>query len=300
MEKSPDAFRTISEVADWLGVPTHVLRFWESRFAQVKPVKRAGGRRYYRPSDMELLGGIKRLLHDDGMTIRGVQKLLRDKGARHVAGLSQPLFPDVEDAEIVDDTAVEATQDDGVVDFPVPEPEPEPEIAVVPETEMAVPFAEPEVAEMPETADDEVAPDPEPVADVQSDEHEEAAQPEAAEDEVVPPVDAGTAAEPTETPGHDGDAPSDLIDLMAAEEVSAAVGTPSIEPDAEPAAVSPDPLVAPDVPEEDPSDEPGPDDTRIAAAVRLRLTAPTSPQDIVPVFQRLRALRDRLDSRDGG
>ena len=87
MEKSPDAFRTISEVADWLGVPTHVLRFWESRFTQVKPVKRAGGRRYYRPSDMELIGGIKRLLHDDGMTIRGVQKMLREQGVKHVASL---------------------------------------------------------------------------------------------------------------------------------------------------------------------------------------------------------------------
>ena len=86
--KSPEAFRTISEVAEWLGVPTHVLRFWESRFAQVKPVKRAGGRRYYRPSDMELLGGIRQLLHDDGMTIRGVQKLLREKGVKHVASLS--------------------------------------------------------------------------------------------------------------------------------------------------------------------------------------------------------------------
>jgi resuscitation-promoting factor RpfA len=91
MEKSPDAFRTISEVADWLGVPTHVLRFWESRFPQVKPVKRAGGRRYYRPADMTLLGGIKRLLHDDGMTIRGVQKMLREEGVRHVSSYSQPL-----------------------------------------------------------------------------------------------------------------------------------------------------------------------------------------------------------------
>jgi resuscitation-promoting factor RpfA len=91
MEKSPDAFRTISEVADWLGVPTHVLRFWESRFPQVKPVKRAGGRRYYRPADMSLLGGIKRLLHDDGMTIRGVQKMLREEGVRHVSSFSQPL-----------------------------------------------------------------------------------------------------------------------------------------------------------------------------------------------------------------
>jgi DNA-binding transcriptional MerR regulator len=91
MEKSPDAFRTISEVADWLGVPTHVLRFWESRFPQVKPVKRAGGRRYYRPADMLLLGGIKRLLHDDGLTIRGVQKMLREEGVRHVSSFSQTL-----------------------------------------------------------------------------------------------------------------------------------------------------------------------------------------------------------------
>ncbi|MFT6425612.1 MAG: DNA-binding transcriptional MerR regulator [Celeribacter sp.] len=88
MDKSPDAFRTISEVADWLGTPAHVLRFWESRFSQVKPVKRAGGRRYYRPSDMVLLGGIKKLLHDDGMTIRGVQKLLREHGVRYVASMS--------------------------------------------------------------------------------------------------------------------------------------------------------------------------------------------------------------------
>jgi Predicted transcriptional regulators len=92
--KSPDAFRTISEVADWLETPAHVLRFWESKFTQVKPVKRAGGRRYYRPADMQLLGGIKRLLHDDGMTIKGVQKLLREHGVRHVAALSPPLDTD--------------------------------------------------------------------------------------------------------------------------------------------------------------------------------------------------------------
>lgn len=91
MAKSADAFRTISEVSEWLDTPAHVLRFWESKFSQVKPVKRAGGRRYYRPSDMELLGGIKRLLHEDGMTIKGVQKLLREKGLGHVSDMSQPL-----------------------------------------------------------------------------------------------------------------------------------------------------------------------------------------------------------------
>ncbi len=91
MSKSPDAFRTISEVATWLGVQAHVLRFWESKFSQIKPVKRAGGRRYYRPSDMRLIGGIKTLLHDDGLTIKGVQKILREKGVAHVAGLSPSL-----------------------------------------------------------------------------------------------------------------------------------------------------------------------------------------------------------------
>ncbi|WP_037316149.1 MerR family transcriptional regulator [Ruegeria halocynthiae] len=91
MSKSPDAFRTISEVADWLGVQAHVLRFWESRFNQVKPVKRAGGRRYYRPNDMRLLGGIKKLLHEDGITIKGVQRILREQGVAHVAALSQGL-----------------------------------------------------------------------------------------------------------------------------------------------------------------------------------------------------------------
>lgn len=85
--KSPEAFRTISEVAEEVRVPAHVLRFWESRFTQIRPVKRAGGRRYYRPEDVELIAGIKRLLHDHGMTIRGVQKLLKDHGTAHVAAL---------------------------------------------------------------------------------------------------------------------------------------------------------------------------------------------------------------------
>ena len=91
MSKSADAFRTISEVAEWLDLPTHVLRFWESKFSQIKPVKRAGGRRYYRPRDMQLIGGLKKLLHDDGMTIRGAQKLLKENGVQHVIDLSPPL-----------------------------------------------------------------------------------------------------------------------------------------------------------------------------------------------------------------
>ena len=113
MAKSPDAFRTISEVAEWLDTPAHVLRFWESRFTQVKPVKRAGGRRYYRPNDMLLLGGIKKLLHDDGMTIKGVQKMLRTDGVKAVAALSRPI--DAEDqGETIDLKPVTEPQSDPV------------------------------------------------------------------------------------------------------------------------------------------------------------------------------------------
>ncbi|MEO9823982.1 MAG: MerR family transcriptional regulator [Paracoccaceae bacterium] len=111
MEKSRDAFRTISEVADWLDVPTHVLRFWESRFSQIKPVKRAGGRRYYRPSDMRVIGGVKTLLHDQGMTIRGVQKLFREQGIKHISSHAPVLYgeddaaPETKSVVIDHDTA---------------------------------------------------------------------------------------------------------------------------------------------------------------------------------------------------
>jgi DNA-binding transcriptional MerR regulator len=84
LDKAPDAFRTISEVADEIDVPQHVLRFWESRFTQIKPMKRGGGRRYYRPDDIDLLRGIRHLLYGEGYTIRGVQRILRDEGAAFV------------------------------------------------------------------------------------------------------------------------------------------------------------------------------------------------------------------------
>lgn len=87
MEKSPDAFRTISEAADELDLPQHVLRFWETRFSTIKPLKRGGGRRYYRPEDVLLLKGIRHLLYDQGFTIKGVQKILKDQGVRHVAAI---------------------------------------------------------------------------------------------------------------------------------------------------------------------------------------------------------------------
>lgn len=89
--KSPEAFRTISEAADALDLPQHVLRFWETRFSQIKPMKRSGGRRYYRPGDIALLRGIRHLLYDEGYTIKGVQRILRERGIGHVAGLAEPV-----------------------------------------------------------------------------------------------------------------------------------------------------------------------------------------------------------------
>ena len=85
MEKSPEAFRTIREVAEAMELPQHVLRFWETRFPQIRPLKRAGGRRYYRPDDVERLKLIKRLLYDEGYTIKGVQKLFKEQGVQNLA-----------------------------------------------------------------------------------------------------------------------------------------------------------------------------------------------------------------------
>tara|TARA_B110000467_G_C18244947_1_gene436870 strand:- start:61 stop:639 length:579 start_codon:yes stop_codon:yes gene_type:complete len=89
--KSPNAFRTISEVAGWLELPTHVLRFWESKITQISPIKRAGGRRYYRPRDMLLLGGIKFLLYEEGLTIRALKQKITNEGQKAIESYSQPL-----------------------------------------------------------------------------------------------------------------------------------------------------------------------------------------------------------------
>ena len=88
-QKSPEAFRTISEISVELEVPQHVLRFWETKFAPVRPLKRGGGRRYYRPEDVDLLRGIRSLLYSDGLTIKGVQKILRERGPRYVMELGR-------------------------------------------------------------------------------------------------------------------------------------------------------------------------------------------------------------------
>lgn len=146
MPKSKDAFRTISEVAEWLDTQPHVLRFWESKFTQVRPVKRAGGRRYYRPADMVLLGGIKSLLHDDGMTIKGVQKLLREKGIKEISALSRALDDDLDDTIDMDAGAVKAPVAE-VIDHPAAQPDDEVEAApieeaVITEVEANAPTAE--------------------------------------------------------------------------------------------------------------------------------------------------------------
>lgn len=106
MDKAPDAFRTISEVADELDIPQHVLRFWETRFSQIKPMKRSGGRRYYRPDDVDLLRGIRRLLYGEGYTIRGVQRILKEQGIKSVQALIDGVPVDARPSPAGTDTPV--------------------------------------------------------------------------------------------------------------------------------------------------------------------------------------------------
>src|SRR3954468_24623705 len=124
MDKSPDAFRTISEVAEDLDLPQHVLRFWETRFAQIRPLKRGGGRRYYRPDDVDLLKGIRHFLYGEGYTIRGVQRILKAEGVRFVQAVGR--------GERSADTVPDALQPDldrndpGPVDEPADDSMPQP------------------------------------------------------------------------------------------------------------------------------------------------------------------------------
>jgi len=113
-QKSPEAFRTISEVAAELDVPQHVLRFWETKFAPVKPLKRGGGRRYYRPDDLDLLRGIRSLLYSDGLTIKGVQKILREKGPRYVMELGRGAVSFIASPRAGANGAADAVTDGGV------------------------------------------------------------------------------------------------------------------------------------------------------------------------------------------
>jgi DNA-binding transcriptional MerR regulator len=151
VEKGPDAFRTISEVADDLDLPQHVLRFWETRFAQIKPMKRGGGRRYYRPDDVDLLRGIRHLLYGEGYTIRGVQQILKDQGLRYVQTIGRSAETDPARLRDInfDQDALEADAENlsvsagargGVVSFAAPQrPRVEPEMPRIVEVPRAQP-----------------------------------------------------------------------------------------------------------------------------------------------------------------
>lgn len=287
MEKSPEAFRTISEVADWLGVPTHVLRFWESRFSQVKPVKRAGGRRYYRPNDMLLLGGIKRLLHDEGMTIRGVQKLLREEGVKHVTGFSQALDSDADmrdvTPEVADDTpspmAVDVEPE--TVDNVVPMSPAQPGSPAAPQENVA---ASPET----ETPGDEAADAETPVESEVTPQftflHRGGAEPPA------PAAETGhEKATPQAGPEQESDGQTDLFTSRRA-----------APPPAEAAPEPPAPAIpaTPDVPETDPEDDDRAFPARAGIAAHLR-GLPRSrlrvdPALVARAVTELRAIRERL------
>ncbi|QIE41787.1 MerR family transcriptional regulator [Rhodobacteraceae bacterium SC52] len=203
MDKSPNAFRTISEVATWLETPAHVLRFWESRFPELKPVKRAGGRRYYRPEDMRLLGGIKHLLHTEGHTIKSVQDRIKSEGIGDVAELSPPLESPAMGIEVETANTVHHEPESAVQDVQAP-----PAAAAEVVTEPAEPaFALETAGALPDPAPTEpaeaasAAAKPTIAAPVAA-EPEVSPQPEHAKDDGAPPIgfffDDSDDAEPAE------------------------------------------------------------------------------------------------------
>lgn len=312
MRKAPEAFRTISEAADALDTPAHVLRFWESKISQVKPVKRAGGRRYYRPADIDLLSGIKLLLHDQGMTIRGVQKLLQDKGARHVAAMA-PLGDDVLDGEVTPPVVIAANDPDPQATGAdaaenVPEPVPPAPVNPLPETPAAV--------------QDDAA------------NATDASSPAASEDGPVPPAthtpDAEPASERVEDPERDATEPEETPDTVNSPEVTDAVEVPAPQPSGTDA---PD-IAAASVPDTDDNAEemsqdtpeaaraeddlpvvPGPEpalaplleaETAQAGPIRfagiahaLRIAPPANADTYAAAVTRLEALVQKMAARDG-
>ncbi len=278
MRKAPEAFRTISEVAEVLRTPAHVLRFWESKFNQVKPVKRAGGRRYYRPADLVLLGGIRALLHDQGMTIRGVQKLLAEKGVRHVAGMA----PENLLAELEGDETLEAEADEVTVDA-APDP---------------VPDRAPSTADAATDASDD-APPVEGSADVSGPTDAQAAHESSGVEGVAAPpaqdIQAAPMAAPPEAPAADAsksaEAPEPGVseaDMPAASAEETAAEAPAATPE----------------PETDAESEP--EETEAEAerlTVMLRRMEPAPDTDrraaLASVARRMNALLDRM-SKAGG
>jgi DNA-binding transcriptional MerR regulator len=168
VDKAPDAFRTISEVADDLDVPQHVLRFWESRFAQIRPMKRGGGRRYYRPDDIDLLRGIRHLLYGQGYTIRGVQRILREQGPRFVQAVWQDGAPQPPVGQGGDEAEGEPASERGLFGLwpamgareeaePAPDEAAEEEPDVAPHVRLAAPPRPAAVPEPPRIAPEDVA-----------------------------------------------------------------------------------------------------------------------------------------------
>ncbi len=311
MSKSPDAFRTISEVADWLGTPTHVLRFWESRFSQVKPVKRAGGRRYYRPTDMALLGGIKKLLHEDGMTIRGVQKLLREEGVKHVAALSQVIddIPAEPEQPVTDETVEGVAQ-------PVPDAPDQPTVGETQPDESAAASAapnEPEVTEPIAPAEAEPAVDA-VAAGVGADEATGAELSDmpmfkATQDEnkAPPSSDETTVTAAEENTAYADAAVTSPEENVTVTEVPVGHETPPSATESEqaetraqdpPADPTPEPAKLPNFLENwqeppQPPDGPTPGETVLSA---ISTGQKAAPGDLAPIVEQLNALRARMSS----
>jgi DNA-binding transcriptional MerR regulator len=271
MDKSPEAFRTISEVAEALETPAHVLRFWESRFPQIRPVKRAGGRRYYRPSDVALLAGIKRLLHDEGMTIRGVQKILREQGIRHVSGLAEETSPEEE--------ALEAAMAGRLDDEPgLPPEQVEDETAAALEAALddqrgvVLPFAPPEPAE---------APAAEQPADVAPEAPAQPAEDTPAPVVEEPPVEAAETPSVAEPPAESPPPQRDFFDAPP-------------PPPALPPVDSPAPVAAPIATPV--ADEPT---ATIAARLRALPRGSFAPRQkvLAGIADRISALRERMGSQ---
>ena len=292
MSKSADAFRTISEVADWLDTPAHVLRFWESKFTQVKPVKRAGGRRYYRPADMRLLGGIKKLLHEDGMTIKGVQKILREQGIKHVASLcalglgdedeeyTEVTLEDVPASEPVD-TVVPFSKPTETADLPPAEPSPmTEEPAAIPDAPAAT-FDEPPLeSALEDTAADE--PEEDVAGALLQEDAAQSTEPDAASE--TDDAAADTASLPGFLQHSMDDRIEDTSEATDAVEDSTDLDAVAA-PEPAPVAATPDPPLAVDAPA-----PVAPSPALLSHIARIKHLSPEQAQEIAPLVARLRSL----------
>lgn len=291
MAKSAQAFRTIREVADWLDVAAHVLRFWESKFSQIKPVKRAGGRRYYRPADMELVGGIKVLLHDRGLTIRGVQKMITEEGLEAVTSLSPPVDELVEDDQVIDGDVIDgdatgAWKDDAAaeaLDTPLGQ-------ALLGSGSNDTP-ASPQTSDIPDAlgqapaarAADTSAPAPTPA------EPEEPAEPAEAKDVAAPPsgpADASAPPSAQDASNLAASAPMPDLGRLPSSPSPVAAQTPADTPPSDTA----DPAAPPAHPASDPAEGPLGALTAIA-----QLPAPKR-RTLAPHITALVRLRDRMSA----